>query len=62
MVVDPAGYFRIFQPKSFGSVKGVYLDLLGKVPAPARFLKSGAIKNISLIGDDLQQATHFLIR
>lgn len=25
------GYFRIFQPKKFGSMKGQYLDMLGRV-------------------------------
>jgi hypothetical protein len=28
VVVDDAGYFRIFQPKSIGSQQGVYLDML----------------------------------
>ncbi len=61
VVVDPAGYFRIFQPKAFGSTKGVYLDMLGKVPSPARVVKGGAIKNVPLEGDTLQQATHFIV-
>jgi len=62
VVVDPAGYFRIFQPKSIGSTKGVYLDMLGKVPSPATFVKGGAIKNVPLTGGPLQQATHFMIK
>jgi len=56
------GYFTIFQPKTIGSTKGVYLNLLGNVPSPARYLKSGAIKNVPLTGDDLKAATHFLIK
>jgi hypothetical protein len=55
------GYFRIFQPNKIGGTKGKYLDMLGKVPAPARRVKSGQIKNDPLTGGDLQQATHFLI-
>jgi RHS repeat-associated protein len=55
------GYFRIFQPNKIGGTKGKYLDLLGKVPSPAQRVKSGAIKNLPLSGDDLQQWTHFLI-
>ena len=61
IVVDPAGYFRIFQPKSFGSTKGAYLDMLGKVPSPARVVKGGVVKNIPLTGKELQKATHFII-
>jgi RHS repeat-associated protein len=60
VVVDPSGYFTIFQPKSFASMKGIYLDMMGNVPAPAVFTKGG-IKNIKLTGDALKQATHFLI-
>ena len=61
VVVDSAGYFRIFQPKTIGSTQGTYLDMLGKVPAPARQVKGGAIKNVPLQGEELQRATHFLI-
>jgi hypothetical protein len=61
VVVDDAGYFRIFQPKTIGSKEGQYLDLLGKVPAPARRVKGGAIKNVPLTGGDLEARTHFLI-
>ncbi len=64
VVVDQAGgYFRIFQPKSIGSTKGTYLNLLGNEVSPA-FKSKGGIKNIKLInfGKDLwQQFTHFLI-
>ena len=62
VVVDPAGYFRIFQPSTFGATKGTYLDMLGKLPAPARYLKGGAIGNVPLSGSELNQATHFLFR
>ena len=58
VVVDQAGYFRIFQPKTFGSTKGVYLDMMGKMPSPARVVKGGAIKNVPLSGGALNQATH----
>ena len=61
VLVDDAGYFRIYQPKSFGSQKGLDLDLLGKIPSPARRVKGGAIRNVPLSGGDLQTATHFLI-
>jgi hypothetical protein len=60
-VVDDGGIFRIFPPKSIGIQQGQYLDMLGKVPSPARRVKGGAIKNIPLSGDDLNPATHFLI-
>lgn len=63
-VYDQAGgYFRIFQPKSIGSTKGTYLNLLGNEVCPA-FKSKGGIKNIRLInvGKDIwQQFTHFLI-
>lgn len=36
--------------------------MMGKIPAPARFLKGGRIGNVPLTGGDLKQATHFLIR
>jgi RHS repeat-associated protein len=63
VVVDVAGgYFRIFQPKTIGGKAGTYLNLLGRAPSPARFVKSGAVKTVPLQGDDLQEATHFLIR
>jgi RHS repeat-associated protein len=61
VVVDDAGYFRIFQPKSFGSQDGKYLNLRGEVPSPARRVKGGAIKNVPLSGDDLNRETHYLI-
>ena len=61
VVVDDAGYFRIFQPRTIGDVKGQYLDMLGKVPAPARIVKGGAVKNVPLTGDDLDAATHSLV-
>ncbi len=64
VVVDQAGgYFRIFQPKSIGSTKGTYLNLLGNEVSPA-FKSKGGIKNINLINfskDLWQQFTHFLI-
>lgn len=56
------GYFRIFQPSSVGSKNGTYLDLLGKAPAPARVVKGGAVKNVPLSGDALEECTHFLIK
>ena len=62
VVIDDAGYFRIFQPKTIGSQQGQYLDMLGKVPSPARRVKGGAIKNVPLSGGDLNAETHFLIR
>ncbi|MBN1852518.1 MAG: hypothetical protein JW829_07325 [Pirellulales bacterium] len=55
------GYFRIFQPNKIGGTKGKHLDMLGKVPSPAQRVKSGAIKNLLLSGDDIQQWIHFLI-
>jgi hypothetical protein len=61
VVVDPAGYFRIWQPKAFGSTEGNYLDLLGKVPTVTRRVKGGAIKHVEMSKDELLQATHFLI-
>jgi hypothetical protein len=54
VVVDPAGYFRIFQPKTWGSTKGVYLDMLGNVPNP-RGVQGSLLKSLR------QQMTHFLI-
>ena len=62
VVIDPAGYFRIFQPKTLGSRKGAYLDMLGKVPAPAKSLKSGEIGNVALTGADLHRSTHFIVK
>jgi filamentous hemagglutinin len=59
VVVDDAGYFRIFQPRSIGDVKGRYLDMLGKVPSPATRVKGGAIKNMPLQGGDLNAACTF---
>jgi len=56
------GYFRIFQPNKIGGTSGKYLDLLGKVPAPATRVKGGAIKTVPLTGDALKQSTHFLIK
>lgn len=53
VVVDSAGYFRIFQPKAFGSTKGTYLDMLGNVPSP-RGVSGATLKSLR------QQATHFL--
>ena len=61
VVVDDAGYFRIFQPRSIGCPEGKYLDMLGKIPSPARRVKGGTIKNVPLTGDELNAATHFLI-
>jgi hypothetical protein len=62
VVVDlNGGYFRIWQPTTIGGSKGKFLDLMGKTPAPARRVKSGAIKSVELFGDDLEQWTHFLI-
>ena len=60
IVVDPAGYFRIFQPKKLGSKTGKYLDMIGNIPAPAKFLKKGGVGNTPLTGGDLNKATHFL--
>lgn len=58
VVHDVSGnYFRIFQPESIGSKKGVYLDMLGKVPSPATRVKGGGIKNIALQAGELQKAT-----
>lgn len=63
VVVDNAGgYFRIYQPRTIGATKGKYLDMLGKTPAPARYVKNGAVKNIELGADALESATHFLIQ
>jgi hypothetical protein len=62
VVVDDAGYFRIFQPKSIGSDQGKYLDLLGKIPSPAKIVRGNVIKNVPLYGDELNTITHFLIR
>ncbi len=63
VVIDVAGkYFRIFQPNRFGGTSGRYLNLLGRIPAPVRQLKSRAYRPIQLGGDQLKAATHFLIR
>jgi RHS repeat-associated protein len=62
VVVDDAGYFRIFKPREFDSIDGDYLDMLGKIPAPARRVKSGAVKNLPGSRADMNQATHFWIR
>ena len=61
VVVDDAGYFRIFHPRTFGSKAGDNLDMLGKLPSPARRVKGGAIKSVPLTGDDLKAYTHFLM-
>lgn len=61
VVVDAAGYFRIFQPTTIGGPKGTYLNLVGRIPAPARFAKDGIIKNVPLRGGELQRETHFLV-
>lgn len=62
VVVDVhGGYFRIFQPRSFGATKGKYLNLMGNTPVTTTFTKGG-IKTIELQGDALKQATHFLFR
>jgi RHS repeat-associated protein len=61
VIYDTGGnYFRIYQPRTIGSTKGVYLNLLGRTPAPARYLKGGSIKSVPLQGDPLEEATHFL--
>jgi len=54
VVVDGAGYFRIFHPKSFGSAKGAYLDMLGNVPNP-RGVQGAVLRDVR------QQMTHFLV-
>lgn len=47
---------------SVGGAHPTILDMLRKLPSPARRAKSGAIKKVLLIGDDLNAATHFLNR
>ena len=58
------GYFRIFQPTSFGGQKGTYLNMLGNELRPARFGKNG-IQTPLLRDVDKgmwQQETHFFIK
>jgi hypothetical protein len=60
VIVDLGGkYFTIFQPTSIGAKTGKYLNMLGKVPAPVRRVKGGALKAVELEGDALKAETHF---
>ena len=68
VVVDPdGGYFRVFQPKAFGSKEGDYLDLMGNPVEAAVMTKGGAaeirpVKGITPWGKDVyNQNTHFRI-
>jgi RHS repeat-associated protein len=62
VVEDVEGkYFRIWKPDSLGGKNGDYVGMLGQIPAPARRVKGGAIKNVPLQGEYLEAATHFLI-
>ena len=56
VVVDEAGYFRIYQPST-----GRYFNLTGELPTITRKVKGGALKTLPLVGPEFEAATHFLI-
>lgn len=61
VVVDAAGYFRVYEPPSAGHPGGRYLAADGSVPVRVTRAEGGGVREVPLDGGELQRATHFLI-